>query len=377
MDADERGISNALNIILLVGLALLVGFLVVQFAFSNFSLFDAGPSARFAFETTGDDLEITFERGERVDGSQVLVVRSDRAAAETWAGSACAAPVSELTAGATCVVPGGASAESVLVVWRSDEGREYVVGRWRQSRGGVGLPVGDVDSGSGSGSGGSDGSDGSGSGGDTDETDGTDGSGSDADTDASGGSGSVGGSGGSGSVGDGGSDDDGDDTGVETFIGTGSGESRFSNGSAWRVEGRYGGDDTWELAADDDTVDHEWTNGTVEPFRLTYDGEGNVTFRVGNETVRAENAMAPDGGLVITVAVDDDTGTRTVSIIDLRLNDRPLREDSLTRAAGTRHLYVADAATREGFVLTGQIQFVWTGSDPEPDDMRVTVYAEA
>ena len=368
MDGHERGISNALNILLLVGLALLVGFLFMQFAFSNFSLFDAGPSAQFTFETAGDDIEITFERGERLDGSQVLVVRSDRTVAETWAGSACETPVAELTSGSTCVVPDAASAESVLVVWRSEEGREYVLGRWRKSRGGVGLPVGDVDGGSGDGAGGSGGSGG-------DSGDGAGGSGDG--TDGSGGGGSAGGStGGSDGGGPDAPDDEGE-PGIETFVGTGSGETRFSNGSAWRVEGRYGGDDTWELAAANETADHEWTNGTVETLSLTYDGRGNVTFVLGGTRVEADGVATPNGGLVIAVAVADDAANRSVAVTNLRLDDRALQNDELARTSGTRHVYIEDAGTRGGFELSGQVQFVWEGADPGPTDMRMTIYAES
>ncbi|WP_017341863.1 choice-of-anchor W domain-containing protein [Halorubrum sp. T3] len=86
------------------------------------------------------------------------------------------------------------------------------------------------------------------------------------------------------------------------------------------ARGRFGGQNTWEVAVGPDvgsasTADYVWTPGNPVPFSYTYDGSGNASFTLDGVNV-ASTIPAPSGKLGITTKADE----ATVSVTDLALD---------------------------------------------------------
>ncbi|QUO47940.1 choice-of-anchor W domain-containing protein [Halorubrum ruber] len=86
------------------------------------------------------------------------------------------------------------------------------------------------------------------------------------------------------------------------------------------ARGRFGGQNTWEVAVGPDvgsadTANYVWTPGNPVPFSYTYDGSGNASFTLDGVNV-ASTIPAPSGKLGITTKADE----ATVSVTDLALD---------------------------------------------------------
>jgi hypothetical protein len=363
-----------------VGIVVLLAFLLWQFASGGASTV-AAPAATFSFAVVDDDLRITHETGSVIPGDELVITEpGDSTPFGTWAGDACVLPIAEVSSGTQCLVPDGALAQTVLVVWEHpDRDRRFVLARW-DNPGSEAVPVS--------------GPTGSGPGASASTPTPTPVAPVTTTT--------VGGTGDGGGAGEGGEGGETTPTPSGTPMATPTPTTPTAtpipttpvatatptptpeepDADDWTATARYGGPGDWEtrLAAGDDEAEgqHRWRNGQVESFTLVSDGS-TLTFHVGEGTVRQTVTPGAAGTLTITARALDLDGQPgpdgSVVLSNLRIDEKPLTATRLAATDGEQHLRVSDPDLADGFVLKADVSLTWDDDvTPDGDDLGFVVH---
>ncbi|RJR28064.1 MAG: hypothetical protein C4574_05360 [Candidatus Latescibacterota bacterium] len=147
------------------------------------------------------------------------------------------------------------------------------------------------------------------------------------------------------------------------------------------AEGRIGdrgGAATFELdlgqstSAPAVTRQYDWLNGVVEPFSLVYDNvSGNVTFSLGGQSLVYHTPFIQFGDIFVrTRAVYAGT---SVVVSDLALDGQNVGASSSATGPGLDILWISGGQLSDGFTLTGNAVFSWTGTPPGQSNLAFQI----
>jgi hypothetical protein len=153
--------------------------------------------------------------------------------------------------------------------------------------------------------------------------------------------------------------------------GTGFGDQQFADQSyTWTGRARYGEIGNWELKVGDSLsggaqAGRTWTSGATESFELTYDGSGTATLTVGGTTI-SDSVSVPQGDAVAITVRAPSGGSATAK--NVRIGGAVPATDSVTAADGDKqYIVVESVGTSDGFTITGEMVFTWTGTTGKED----------
>ena len=116
--ADDDAVSPVIGVILMVAITVILAAVIGTFVLGLGSEVQETPAAQFTFEESGSTITITHDGGDPVKAGNIDVVDS-----EASPNPSCNWGVSEVSAGNSCDVSVGSSADGeVRVTWTSDDG---------------------------------------------------------------------------------------------------------------------------------------------------------------------------------------------------------------------------------------------------------------
>lgn len=317
----NRGASPVVGNILMVGVVVILGAVLTLLSFGFLTgLEDPAPQAAFDGEFTADgDLVLTHTDGDTVPASALVVKASDGDSTRTlgtW--ESLAGSGGDVAAGDNLRLSGFNGDETVRVVWEAGSGDRSATLQTFATRG-VDAPVSDAEV-------------------------------------------------------------------VEGTTAFASQDNAFGD-KAWQCLARIE-ESNWALSTsqndqpdnDDQQEKYDWQNGQTVPFTIEYNDQGNeiASLAVDGRTAFADTTTYPATGdtIGITLKVDSDT-SGTVEVESLRLDGLPLSTASASAGTGESNvLLVNDDSIGDGFVLTGDVTFSWSGAKPSNSEMQLNVEIE-
>ncbi len=153
--------------------------------------------------------------------------------------------------------------------------------------------------------------------------------------------------------------------------------SGFTNNDFWRLEGRVGGQTTWEIGLGNDThansqhdnAQQTWLDEVSVPFTFTWDGDtASMSLADGAPTVSWDNVAGDFNAVRIRTTSHTPSSKlgegSSLTLGNLAVNGVALDTD-VSATSGSSYqdnrLYIAQADAFENLIITGEITFDFAG----------------